>query len=92
MRFFPLFLEKGMSLIDKYTKPSKGGLGGLWNSGTSAVSNFAEDMGGGLGKLGGWVDILMYGGIIIVGGVLLMVAWSFASGTQNFADVARAVR
>jgi hypothetical protein len=43
-------------------------------------------------KFQGWGDWLVIGGVIVVGGVLLMIAYSFASGKQNMGDIAAIVK
>lgn len=76
-----------MTTIDKYM-PSQGGLGGMWNQGTSSLGNVFKTLGDAPGKLMDWGNVLIYGGVIVVGGVLLMIAYSFASGKQSLGDVA----
>jgi hypothetical protein len=80
-----------MSLIDKYM-PTQGGIGGLWNQGTSAMGTVASNIAGLTGSFSGWGDMVIYGGIAIVGIVLILIAYSFSSGKQSFGDVAQIVK
>lgn len=79
------------SKINSYL-PQSSGLGGLWYSGTGAASNAMTSLGNLPDKFQGWGDWLVIGGVIVVGGVLLMIAYSFASGKQNMGDIAAIVK
>ena len=90
-----------MSILKAYL-PNKGGIGGLWNQGTSGMSDLFTGTVSSINKgtdglanlpktAQNWGSAIMYGGVVIVGGVLLMIAYSFASGTQSIGDVAKVV-
>jgi hypothetical protein len=79
-----------MTTIDKYM-PSQGGLGGVWNKGTTAVGSVLETLGEAPGDVLGTWQILIYAGIAIGGAVLLMIAFSFVNGKQDMSAIAGAV-
>lgn len=80
-----------MSIIDKYM-PTQGGIGGLWNQGTAAMGTTATNIAGVTGKFGGWGDMVIYGGVAVIGVVLILIAFSFSSGKQSFGDIAQIVK
>jgi hypothetical protein len=81
-----------MSLVDKYAPPQGGGVSGLWLKGTQATTSFMTSLGNAGNVLGDWGNALVYGGIVVIGGAVLMIAFSFVSGKQNIAEIAKVVK
>jgi hypothetical protein len=63
----------------KYGTDRNAGIGGLYRTGTSAPAKMLD-----------WAQVALYGGIIIGGGFILMIGYSFASGRQNLAQTVSA--
>jgi hypothetical protein len=79
-----------MAAIDKYM-PTQGGIAGLFNRGTTAMGNFWTGLGDlpkrATDKADEWGDVLIYGGVIAIGAVLILLAYSFVNGKQNLGQV-----
>ena len=60
----------------------------MWNGATTNFSNVA----GGIGDVAGSLKYFMIGTFVIGGGVLLMIAYSVASGQQNVASIIKAAK
>lgn len=70
----------------KYSTNKDAGLGGVFRAGTSAPGralNFLEGM-------GGTMQYVMIGGVVVIGGAILMLGYSFASGKQDLAGTVSA--
>lgn len=68
------------------TSKKNGGLFGVWSGVTEGINTGAK----GMGDLVGSASTYVYIAIAVVGGVLLMVAWSVASGKQDVAAIVSA--
>jgi hypothetical protein len=91
-------MAQSATVIDKY-RPSQGGIGGLWNQTTAAtgslfgsVAQGANNLAGATGNFGDWGNALIYGGVAVIGVVLILIAFSFTTGKQNIAQIATAVK
>lgn len=64
-------------------KIANGGLVGIWSSGTGGVATVMDNASELTGEFKKWGSAIIYGAVITIGGVLLLLAYSFASGRQD---------